>query len=409
MRRRLITAFVAMAVIIIALYGAPRVFIVAGSIHSSESRDAARTARLVSSVIAERQATAPVDAEFLARLIADDEGINYVTPDGVRIAVGRDADGNDIVATRQVPGGGSVSFIRSAASVAVQVRETVLPLIATGAVLLLVSVIGAVLLARRLSRPFLQVAETARALGRSSVPSEHEPLSIPEAQAIDDALRESAETLERRIRREHEFAANASHQLRTPITAVRLELEDLSLWPETPPAVRDQLAHAVTEIDRLADAITQLLALARGETAGDGASEPLDRMLQDAVSRWSQQAHEAGRSIQLSSPGAVQVAVPAAASQILDVLLHNAIRHGRGKITVSAVQRAEYVAAQVADEGPRPSGNAIFQRRPDQRTATSGEGIGLALSAELAESLGGHLLLDGGETTTFLLILLARG
>jgi signal transduction histidine kinase len=104
----------------------------------------------------------------------------------------------------------------------------------------------------------------------------------------------------------------------------------------------------------------------------------------------------------------VQVAVPAAASQILDVLLHNAIRHGRGAITVSAVQRAEYVAAQVADEGPRPSGNAIFQRRPDQRSATSGEGIGLALAAELAESLGGHLLLDGDETTTFLLILPSR-
>ena len=87
------------------------------------------------------------------------------------------------------------------------------------------------------------------------------------------------------------------------------------------------------------------------------------------------------------------------------MLLHNAIKHGRGTITITAVRRAEYVTVQVADEGPRPSGNSIFQRRPEQRTATSGEGIGLSLSAELAESLGGHLLLDSSPTTRFSLIL----
>lgn len=92
----------------------------------------------------------------------------------------------------------------------------------------------------------------------------------------------------------------------------------------------------------------------------------------------------------------------------MDVLLHNALAHGRGTVTITGARRTDYVTVQVSDEGPRPSGNAVFQRRPEQRSTTSGEGIGLALSAELAESLGGHLLLEGDTTTTFSLILPAR-
>ncbi|WP_309067060.1 TasA family protein [Microbacterium sp.] len=72
-------------------------------------------------------------------------------------------------------------------------------------------------------------------------------------------------------------------------------------------------------------------------------------------------------------------------SQILDVLIENALKHGRGDVRLSGVRQKEYVTVQVADDGPRPRGNSVFQRRPEQRSATSGEGIGLAISAELAE------------------------
>src|SRR5690606_27750973 len=183
----------------------------------------------------------------------------------------------------------------------------------------------------------------------------------------------------------------------------------LSLWPETPPKVSEQLGHALAEIDRLADAISQLLQLARGEAPDGGASEPLDATIRSAAARWSPQAESAGRTIRFEKSDSVLGSASTAASQIIDVLIHNALTHGRGTVTVSGVRRTDYVTVQVSDEGPRPSGNIVFQRRPEQRSATSGEGIGLALSAELAESLGGHLLLEGDETTTFSLILPARG
>lgn len=101
------------------------------------------------------------------------------------------------------------------------------------------------------------------------------------------------------------------------------------------------------------------------------------------------------------------VTAPAPAAQILDVLIHNAIEHGRGQVTVSGMRANGYVTVHVSDEGPRPDARTIFQRIPGKSTG-AGEGIGLALSAELAEALGGHLLLQSTPTTSFSLILPQR-
>ena len=408
MRRRLIVAFVSMAVMIIALYGVPRAVMTAELVQSSQAQRVDRMAVLLSALVSERERVGPVTPDLFESLLRPEDGVTYVDADGDTVRFGASADADDLRKTVDVKGGGTLTVTRSGSYVTQLVSDAVTPVILIGVVLLFVSVLGAILLGRNLSRPFVKLAGTARDLGAGGLSSEPEKYRFPEAAAIDRALRDSADTLERRIRREHEFAANASHQLRTPITAVRLELEDLSLWGETPPVVRAQLDHAVQEIDRLADAITQLLALARGEAAAESATAPLEQTIRGAAERWRQQANATGRSIRTDALDVALGSAPAAASQILDVLLHNAIKHGRGTITITAVRRAEYVTVQVADEGPRPSGNSIFQRRPEQRTATSGEGIGLALSAELAESLGGHLLLEGDETTRFSLILPAR-
>lgn len=406
MRRRLIFAFVSMAVMIIALYGVPRAILTADLVQTSQAQRVDRMAILLSALVSERERIGPVTADLFEPLLRAEDGVTYVGADGDTLHVGATADADDLRKTADVKDGGTLTVTRSGSYVTQLVTDAVTPVILIGVVLLFVSVLGAILLGRNLSRPFVKLAGTARDLGAGGLSSEPEKYRFPEAAAIDRALRDSADTLERRIRREHEFAANASHQLRTPITAVRLELEDLSLWGETPPVVRAQLEHAVQEIDRLADAITQLLALARGEAAAESA--PLAQTIHGAAERWRQHANATGRSIRTDDLDDALGSAPAAASQILDVLLHNAIKHGRGTITITAARRAEYVTVQVADEGPRPSGNSIFQRRPEQRTATSGEGIGLALSAELAESLGGHLLLEGDETTRFSLILPAR-
>lgn len=407
MRERLVLAFVALAVGIIALYGIPRAYIVADLIQTSEERRVVRLADFLAVLMAEREAEGEVTVEFLEPLLIEGERITYVSPEGATVIAGAEPDGDDITSTADVEGGGTVEFSRSGETIAGRVQEAVMPVVVIGVILMVVSAVVGVLLARRLSDPFVRLADVARKFGEGSLALEPQNFRIPEARAIDEALRGSASTLEERIRREHEFAANASHQLRTPITALRLELEDLSLWPETPPTVRDQLDHALREIDRLSDAIGELLAMARGGTPGANAWLPLGPMLDHAAERWRPQAKDAGRRIDVDARALRDLEAPAPTAQILDVLLHNALQHGHGRVRLSGAPGTGYVTIHVADEGPRPRGNAIFQRTPGKSTA-GGEGIGLALSAELAEALGGHLLLESSPTTTFALILPRR-
>lgn len=404
MRERLIIAFVAMAVGIIALYGIPRAYIVADLIQTNEDRRVVRATDFMSVLIAEREAHADVTEEFLGTVLQPGEHVTYVAADGTSVEAGDPVAAGDVSATTDFEGGGTVEFSRSAALISERVQDAVMPVVILGIVLMFLSAIIAVLLARRLSAPFRKLAGLARKVGDGSVEDEATIARMPEARAIEEALRASAKTLEQRIRREHEFAANASHQLRTPITALRLELEDVSLWPETAPEVREQLGHALREIDRLSDAIAHLLALARGGTPGADDWAPLGPMLTQAGERWRTQAAEQGREIRVETDGVATTGVPAPSNQILDVLIHNALQHGRGLVTVSGSRANGYVTVRVGDEGPRPSGNAIFQRTPGKST-NGGEGIGLALSAELAEALGGHLLLESTPTTRFSLIL----
>lgn len=407
MRDRLVLAFVALAVGIIALYGIPRAYIVADLIQTSEERRVVRLADFLAVLVAEREAEGTVTTEFLEPLLIEGERITFTSADGTVVQAGVEPQPDDIASTAEVEGGGTVEFSRSGETISGRVQEAVMPVIILGVALMIASGIVGVILARRLSDPFVRLAAIARGFGEGALTVEPQDLRIPEARAIEEALRSSAQTLEQRIRREHEFAANASHQLRTPITALRLELEDLSLWPETPPAVKAQLDQAVGEIDRLSDAIGELLALARGGTPGADDWMPLGPMLESAGRRWQAQAATAKRKIAVDARALAERTAPAPAAQILDVLIHNSLQHGQGRVSVRGSVGSAYVTVRVSDEGPRPRGNEIFQRIPGKST-NGGEGIGLALSAELAEALGGHLILESSPTTTFALLLPQR-
>ncbi|MGX5695413.1 sensor histidine kinase [Agromyces soli] len=408
MRRRLVIAFVGLAVGIIVLVGIPRTVMVVDLVVASQERNVNRLAQGFAVVVAELDDHGEVTEQKLDTLLAEGEGIEVTTSDGEVVYAGEPVNRpQDITATAEVEGGGSLTFSRSETIVSDRIREAVLPSAVVGIALTLVAAGVALLIARRLSKPFTRLAEMAAAMGDGSFEPDTHDLKIPEARAIASALRTSADTLETRIRREHEFAANASHQLRTPITALRLELEDLSLWKETPPEVAAQLQHALGEIDRLSEAIGQLLELARGGTPGADTAVPLAPMLAQAAERWRPQAESLGRTISVRAQDLDGATAPTPAGQIFDVLLHNALVHGRGEVVIDVVPATGYLTVRVADEGARPPGNTIFQRTPGRSTG-DGEGIGLALSAELAEALGGHLLLDSAPTTRFSLMLPQR-
>jgi signal transduction histidine kinase len=248
--------------------------------------------------------------------------------------------------------------------------------------------------ARRLSRPLETVAAGSARLGEGDFSVRVPDSGVPEIDAIAHALGRSAERIARLVGREREFSSNVSHQLRTPLTALRLRLEEAER-DEDRAVVAQELAAAVREADRLEATVADLLAYARAESAGRREAIDLGAVVAEHVAAWQPVVRRAGRTLALerSGGGATVSASRGTVGQVLDVLLDNAVRHGDGAIRVAVSGEPGWNAVVVADEG---AGVAHEQRATVfERGASTGDGtgIGLHLARALAVADGGTLRL----------------
>ena len=136
-----------------------------------------------------------------------------------------------------------------------------------------------------------------------------------------------------------------------------------------------------------------------------GAPHPLGQLMSEVESRWHSELAATGRRLKVNlAPEAIAVEVPGTVViQILNVLIDNALRHGRGDVTLTARETSETLAVDVADEGSIAMDSAaLFDRGT---SGGEGHGIGLALARSMAEASGGRLLLASRAPTTFTLFL----
>lgn len=411
MRERLVAAFALLAIIVLVVFTTSRAYSVGELVTQAENRKVERSVVLIAALVNEREAQQEaVDRDFLRSLLNQAEHVEYRRPDGRVVAASddryrRDSGADDIVHSAPVRAGGAVTMRRSGELVDQRIADNLLSLVLLGIGLVVFASLIGYLAARVLSRPFRELAGTAVALGRGRFDVEVPRYRIPEADTIGRALAQSAAELQDLLRREREFAANVSHQLRTPITAMRLELEDLTLRRETPRPVVEQLNRSLRELDRLNDTVAHLLELARGHRVGVSTDVDVAELAEEAVRRWRPLAAAAGREVihQSRAPAAVHVA-PGLVEQVLDVLVENAIRHGEGLVSVDVTDGGDHVRLRVRDEGRASLAADVFERHVNHKKS-SGMGIGLAVATEVADALGGRLSLDGGPVTSFTLTL----
>lgn len=197
------------------------------------------------------------------------------------------------------------------------------------------------------------------------------------------------------------FVADAAHQLRTPLTALRLRLENLV--PHLPDDQVVQVDAAVAEVERLGRLVSGLLLLARRDAeVPENAVVDLAAVVGDRVGAWEGVAEEHGVELVVIRPESLLAVAPdGAVEQILDNLLANALAYAgsSGTITVGVGQRsAGQVELHVVDEGPGLDSDArehAFDRFW-RRGPSEGSGLGLAIVRELARSAGGDARLDPG-------------
>jgi signal transduction histidine kinase len=280
-----------------------------------------------------------------------------------------------------------------------------------GLMVLLAGLVIAFVMAGNMARPLTRLATAARRVGAGDLSARAG--TVQGATEVLDLARsfdEMADRLERTVRSQREFVANASHQLRTPLTGMKLRLESAAA-DATDVDLKHQLQAADQEVDRLSHTVDRMLVMAKQIEEGEPTTVDLRAAADGAVSRWRERVEGAGGSIKATGPGGIVAANPEDLDQIVDNLVDNALAYAPGPIEILTEPSGNRLLLAVRDHG---SGMAMEDRaRATDRffrgpgASGEGSGLGLAIARELTERWGGTLAVadaEGGGTHVSLLL-----
>jgi signal transduction histidine kinase len=271
-------------------------------------------------------------------------------------------------------------------------------------VALVATAVVALAVAHSITRPIAELEDAAARISAGDL-SARSPVgdAPPELAELASTFNQMAARLELLVESQRAFIADASHQLRTPLTALRLGLENLEARADEDDVV--EIGEIVFEVERLSGMVDQLLELSRTGTATVVTVDAADVACR-RVGLWQAVADE--RSISLGCEGAVADVCPAvvvagALEQMLDNLIDNAIRYspdgGAVNVTVTP-DSGGFCTVTVADAGPGVSGNdlpKLFDRFWRGDSDQPGSGLGLAIVAHLAGRSGGSVAAGPSE------------
>ena len=229
---------------------------------------------------------------------------------------------------------------------------------------------------------------------------------IDEIEHVSGVMTRRAHDMTKSLAAERDFAADASHQLRTPLTALLMRLEEIS---ETDDAevVKEEANIAIAQVERLTRVVDDLLGRTRG-AGGPSPAVSLDSVIAALQREWQPAFEQARRSVRVRGERGLFVrSTPVALSQVLSTLLENSLVHGRGTVDVHARRSGPSVIVEVSDQGdgvPAAMAPHIFERSVSSGAGGS-TGLGLALARDLAESNGGRLDLVQAQPARFALFL----
>lgn len=323
-----------------------------------------------------RTAMLPIDAEDPFRFVAR----RVDTPNGVRVV---------LVA-------GNLDDVHESANTLKTSLFVAIPIVAV--------VLAALIwwLVSRTLRPVEAIrAQVASIGGRDLDRRVPQPRGEDEIARLARTMNRMLDRLEDSTRRQERFVADASHELRSPLTRMRSELEVDGAHPDQADvaATRDSLLAETVALQRLVD---DLLQLARAD-AGDSATahEPVD--LDDLVLRQARRLRADGRvEVDISGVSAAQVDGDAdQLNRALRNLADNAARHAQSRVAFTLVESGRIATLTVSDDGPgipRDQMERVFERfarLDDSRTAGGGgTGLGLAITRDIVERHGGTVVVD---------------
>lgn len=268
-------------------------------------------------------------------------------------------------------------------------RDPLEALIAWGAAGLVIAVAATFFLMWRLIRPLGELARAAGKLGKGGDPPPVSETGPSEIRAVARAFNQMKEDLQKSQHERATFLAGISHDLRTPLSRLRLEVEMLGAKVDA-----ETQRGIVEDLDDMNAIIDQFIDFTRSEAA-----EPLSAVSLGELARASaERASRSGVAVRCEL-GEVPFLMlrPLAVQRMVDNLLANAVRHAGGEVVIRTAVSPGIATLSVLDRGPGIPPQLVehlkqpFTRRDEARSGSSGAGLGLAIANRVATLHGGRL------------------
>ena len=356
MRGRLTLAFVCLALVIAAAVGATRSAAISNIIRTAQLDQLTSTAWVIATLVEDLDADgAAITEERLAGFVPPEVELTVERPgaDSVTVAgAGFDPDvGDDATRVRETVGSTTVGLVQDedvVGDLALREQRALLALL-----LLVVMVAGVVgfAIASGLARPFQQLARSSAALGRGRYDIEPPASRIPEVVSIAASLEAGAARLQESMRSDREFLEHTSHVLRTPLTGMRLELEELNLRDDLDDDVRRTTNRCLLDVQRLDTTVTELLDVARGRQVVTGAEVSLVTLGHHIAHRWRDRLPVSREIKAFVDSGPEVELTPGPVEQLLDSALLAVSDRSTGPVTLRFAGLDKHVRI-VVEGGP---------------------------------------------------------
>ena len=394
MKRRMINSLLGVVLVVVVVFCVPLALVEKRTIvNGAQDRVAATAVRVLALVEDRLAAGEPVTGDKFATQVTDGSYVEVDIPGQTVVSTGTRPAGDHILeAVEKGASGETVIVEQSRENVDREIANMLLLLGVVALLAVQAAVALAVWQARRLARPLTDLAETAERLGSGDPRPRDRRYGVPELDRVAEVLDISAERIARMLTAERRLAADASHQLRTPLTALSMRLEEITAVAEEPETVKEEAAIALQQVERLTDVVQRLLTNQRDPRSPTAVAFDLDEVVKQQVEEWGPSLRGTGRVIQVEGlRGIAAVGTPGTVAQVLATLIENSLMHGAGLITLRVRSSGTSLVIEVQDEGPGVPlelGNRVFERAVSGRNST---GIGLAVARDLAEADGGRL------------------
>jgi two-component system, OmpR family, sensor kinase len=305
---------------------------------------------------------------------------------------------------------GAVRVTQSVAALHAAVRRAELGLVLIGVIVLALGLFAGLVIAGQVGRPLKRLEEVARRIAHGDLHARAELEGSREQRSLASSFNEMTDRIARLLSAQRDFVADASHQLRTPLTGLRLRLEEAKAIGSGP--AEAEIDAAIAEVDRLSHTVQELLLLSRaGERQAFESALDLGEIAGSAVERWRASASGSGIELEhrLEGPPGLGWAARPDVERALDSLIENALRYSSPGTTVRIVSSARRI--DVLDRGPGLHPDELevvferFHRGRSGKAGPPGNGLGLSIARDLMREWGGDVVLGargGGGTVATL-------